>query len=380
MSTTEASHPSTSPPRSPHDHPEPSAIPSSLPTDHADGPLLRMPEPEDIPPPPMTKDEEERALNAATAREISREMDALMFTGITPPRHSNGQTATASQPPSSPHMSLPLRGRPSYGQDLPSSPPLGAQELGYVRQRDRAASIPVSPTSTSENHHPLPIPPSVNSMNETPSSPSNNNHPLPPPPPISLRGTSPAQSFSSVDSPYRTPSEFPLPAPSFYNLPSASGSGSLSPGGARTISAAIFKRQLRNPSSPVVEPTQSSLDVSPLVINKRALPSSPRPSSNLAAVDGPGTPRMSSAPYPGATPGADSYLDARNRSGSAAAGPQSFAPSGAQGEDDEYDYISAYVDDDNGPSQDAHRGLGPGAGAGYAQGRYTTNVEQHDNR
>jgi hypothetical protein len=303
----------------------------------------------------MTREEEEKALNAAAAREISREMDALMFTAVSPPRPTVPIQELRTSPPSSPHMSISGRGGPGFGEESTRSPVMSPREPNYMRQRDRTLNVqaqaPAVPPPASDQEDSIPSAQSQSPVSDSRPMTSSN-QPLPLPPTISLRGTSPAQSFTSVDSPYRTPSEFPLaPPPSFYNHPSASGSGTFSSGGTRTISAAAFKRQLRAPSSPAVDNIQPTLDTSPLVISKRGLPGSPRPSPRLGPSEGLGMQRISSAPSPN-FPGSEGYPDPRNRSVSGMARPDSVAQ---PGDDDEYDYISAYVDDHSGSSPDTHR-------------------------
>ncbi|KAI0687095.1 Eisosome component PIL1-domain-containing protein [Cytidiella melzeri] len=367
----------TSPPRSPHDQPQVPEIPSSPTAGHVTAtqhPISSYAEPDNNASQSATTEDEEKALNAAAAREISREMDALMFTAVAP---SRPPMSRAPPPPDSPHVSLPARG--GLSEDPAGSSPVSPRESSYMRQRDRASSIPASGASMSDYDHPLPPPKPQSPAGDVQSTPSAVSPFMPPPPTIALRGASPAHSFMSTDSAYRTPSEFPLaPPPAFYNHPSASGSGSFSPGGARTISAAAFKRQIRNPTSPVADANQPSTDVSPLVINKRGLPGSPRPPPRLGYDDGSGTQRVSSAPGP-LNPGPDGYVDSRYRSVSGSTRPQSVAPSGDQGDEDEYDYISAYVDDNSGSSPETHRGLSPAVG-GYGQGRYATHLEQEDIR
>ena len=268
-----------------------------------------------------------------------------MFTGVSPPRPNNTQTVYTSSPPAEPR-SLPSPTRRSVPEETAASPTLSAREPAYVRHRDRAPSNPVSPTASSDQSHAIPPPPPPTS--ETLSATSENNS-MAPPPTISLRGTSPAQSLTSLDSSFRTPSEFPLPPPApFYQHPSASGSGSLTSGGVRTNNAAAFKRQLRKPSTPPTDGPPA--DVSPLNISKRGLPGSPRPSPQFGPSDG-GMQRLSSAPGPYGS----GFEGQQHRSVSASGRPISVAPGGDQGEEDEYDYISAYVD--NGPtSPDTHRG------------------------
>lgn len=297
--------------------------------------------------------DEEKALNAAAAREVSRELDALMFNS---PLKAAESPVPAQRPdplevPDRPFVRRYAPRRSSLGGDSITSPASVRNETSFTRERDRSA-VTSSPTSSL-----APNSPTVSSSHghsadghDAPSQP-----PAPaalPPPPI------PSTTSSSASStPFRTPlSEFPAPRGpgSFYNLPSASASGGISPSGARTISAAAFKRQLRSPSSPP-PPDAPQASTSPLVVNKRA-PGSPLPTPRLQ----PGEPlqRVSSAPDP--------------RRASAA--PFGSHQEGEHQEEDSYDYISAYMDD--GPtSAGSGHGQGQGQGQGYELGRFATNLE-----
>ncbi|KAI0338384.1 hypothetical protein BDW22DRAFT_709989 [Trametopsis cervina] len=373
----------TTPPHSPRNEAQGSAASPYSPTQYELAPqpvAPHFPEPEHVAPPaPMTKEEEEKAANAAAAREVSRELDALMFSSpLGPPRSAD---APPPQPPSSPPASISSRGRPSLGGDAPASPATSASaEPVYVRQRNRGSSIPGSTQSRSDQDHDGR---SIQSQPPVSDGLIAQDYGAPqslPPPHISLRGSFPAQSFASTETPYRTPSEFPLPPPpSFYNLPSASASGGLSPGGGRTVSAAIFKRQLRAPSSPPpADASQGQSEVSPLVIAKRGLPGNPRPGPRLEPPNASGMQRVSSAPSP-VGPGPDGQPDPRYRSVSGAARPLSVARPGEQVEDDEYDYISAYVDSYSAHSPDTQHPP-PSSAGGYDQGRFATNLEQEQSR
>lgn len=322
-------------------YPQPTHLPHTL-TEHAAAPST-PPAPE-IPPVSTAKtpEEEEKDLNAAAAREVSRELDALMFSSPLKPAEPVASRPDPLQVPAPPFARrfTPSRSSLSLGSDQLTSPT--RTEASYVRERDRSPSVVASPTSATA-HSPTSSVPSH-------SADGHDTAPLAPPPSISLppRIPSPAPSSTST-TPFRTPMEFPGPAPPFYNLPAMSGSGSFQPGGTRTISAAAFKRQLRSPSSP--PPDAQDPGTSPLIVKKR-MPGSPLPPS--ARLQEPhGMQRVSSAPDP------------RNRVASATYGAR---PESTAGEEDHYDYISAYVDD---PPPEH----GQGNASGYGQGRFATNLD-----
>jgi hypothetical protein len=313
-------------------------------------------------------EDDETSLNAAAAREVSRELDALMFSS---PLKSPEPSASRPDPLKVPDPPFVRRLTPSRSSlaGEPSMSSSARNELTYVRERDRSSTG--SPTSPTSYRSPL--------ATSTVSRSADGHEPLPPPPPISLppRGASPAPS-SSTATPYRTPLEFPAPPTgpgSFYSLPSASGSGSLSLGGgngARTISAAAFKRQLRNPSQPPIG--DRSPDTTSLAA-KRRLPSTPLPAHRLQP--GEMQQRVSSAPD-SARPTVDVHDDGRNRSSSATystrqshdVGPAGHDEGeGDHGEDDHYDYISAYADEAADPSS-AQATLGS-----HSDARYSADVD-----
>ncbi|PSR77162.1 hypothetical protein PHLCEN_2v8027 [Hermanssonia centrifuga] len=325
----------------------------------------------------LRPEEEERALNAAAAREVSRELDALMMSS--PPRPIEPLTPPVS---ASLNSSLPFSGRgvAPRGVSLRDGPPSPASlpnDSNYLRERDRSGSIPTSPISDSGRTTAQlqqafrPVSPPGHEEREQ--------QPLIPPPSLSFpaRSTSPSVSTVSTGTPYRTPPEYPMQPTgpgSFYNLPAVSGSGSFSPTG-RTITAAAFKRQIRNPSTPTVEGNQP--DTSPLIVKKRPLPSSPYPGQRVQP-DYAGTPRIPSASAPGGT-GQGVGSDWQNRSSPMAA-PRSSQEDGRgsvhereQAEDDDYDYISAYVD--NPPHSGSPTDNRQMSSAGYNHGQFATNLE-----
>ena len=155
-------------------------------------------------------------------------------------------------------------------------------------------------------------------------------------------------------------------AGSLYGLgPSATGSAtSFIPGQAapRTISAAAFKRQVRQPTTPLTGPGESDggmADTSPLHVKKR-LPTSPYPGG-----DGQ---RVPSAPV-SSTNLQEGGGDGQYRPMSATHAPQQYQGYAAPGdyygqrptsqyqgdpnhEDDNYDYLSAYMTNDSGHGEE----------------------------
>ncbi|GJE91333.1 hypothetical protein PsYK624_074820 [Phanerochaete sordida] len=286
------------------------------------------------PPVPTSPEEEEKALNAAAAREVSRELDALMFSSPlkTPEQPKLAQRPDPLEVPDRTFVRRYTPSRSSLGGDSVTSPTSLRNELPYVRERDRTATA--SPTSSVPPHSPTVSSSHGHDADDQAAASQ-------PPPSIALPPPSmPSPAISSnASTPFKTPlSEFPAPVKgpgSFYNLPSASASGGIGPNGPRTISAAAFKRQLRSPSSP--PPAEAAqANVSPLNVHKRV--PVPRLDDPMA--------RVSSAPDP--------------------ARPASIA-SGHQ-EEDSYDYISAYMDEDPGSGQSQ----------GYGSGRFATNLESRD--
>ncbi|KAF7800083.1 hypothetical protein EIP86_011326 [Pleurotus ostreatoroseus] len=317
--------------------------------------------------------QDEKALNAAAAREVSRELDALMFSppgtypGSAPPAPS---APPAALQPRVSSYSLPRVPAPRAEsiRDNTTSPPLSPPtsphiESSYVRERDRSPSIPpASPVSDVHRspvlqHSPPKLDTPTSSLDGRTGAPSSIS--LPP-----IRSMSPTYSSISGSTPYRTPAEFPATPPvgpgSFYNLPSLSGSGTL-PSSGKTVSAALFRQKMRAATNPPAAPDldNSSMrsppaEVSPLNVKKRALPSSPRPqdaSDASTAYEPPSTLRPSDG----------------------APRPDSMARSSMHSErgayDDTYDYISSYVDD---PASGDERRVST---AGYGQGQFATNLD-----
>lgn len=298
---------------------------------------------------------DENSLNAAAAREVSREMDALTFS---PP--SADRTSSSSLEPPPPSVQNVTAAGASVSADLlpvaTSQPGRDMpDEAGYQIQYTASNSIP--------------------------------------PPQISLSDRS-VSSFSNTGSSYRNPLESPLRTPREYisalgnrspttgstnkstsSLPSAP----LAPG-KRTIPAAAFKRTSPRIMSDSGSPVGSigPADTTPLAFKKRTLPSSPYPQRQQTPSREPSVSNLSN-PVPAPTPSAD---PAHRRVPSSV--PQNTFPD----EDDQFDYIAAYVnnmgaDTDSGsPSGEDYGRLGQPrvlnespTSSGYGRGRFTTNLE-----
>ena len=277
-----------------------------------------------VPTPPQyyatAEPEDEGALNAAAAREVSREMDALMYSPpvAPPPRSTSLIPAPLSIPPVVPPPAPPF----SDSLSPPQSP--------FARKRNGSPGSPTASRSSAEHPSPTNVSPSPRVLS-TPSSPTQQAF-LPPPPNISL---SPSSSPSLSSAPFRTPPELPAnpsPNPSQRTLPippvgsSPAKTPPLPPPGSRTISAAAFRRPVPRIGTDTLS---GSPDVSPLSIKKRDLrgsPYSPRTGSPFGS-----TPSLPSAQAP--------------------AVPTPPQPQATQ--EDEFDYISAYYgsegDESGGP-------------------------------
>ena len=317
---------------------------------------------------PTLDPDEEKALNAAAAREVSRELDALTFS---PPHPSAPSNPSVQPTPSSPSHPLPPPPPPlaiaSMNAPSPSSPRQtdspSHSTSPFTRNRDRqgtspAPGSPVEPLAPRRSSSPNILSPNLAS--------SPIHDPQVPPPSISLPPPAPLSSPQSdsnfgTPQPYRTPPEYPTVGLG----PSPSTSPNLSfsrphvtpppppPSGVRTISAAAFRRpQNRVPSegSFSAGSAPSAVDTSPLSFKKRGLPSSPyalRPAGHGSSAS-----LSQSQPLP--------------------VSPAQAQSPPAVAEDDQFDYISAYANE-----TDDHQ---PSKGEGFASGRYATNLETSELR
>ncbi|GBE84463.1 hypothetical protein SCP_0604420 [Sparassis crispa] len=299
-------------------------------SDHPPSPRVPLPE------------HDNQSLHAAAAREVSRELDALMLNGATP------RAPSPLLPPQAPFSRRAVSPRPEMenSSSQPTSP-----RLEYIRERSRAMSSSASsgdptghisePRFTGERDAPLPAPGIKVSNIPSPTSSSISTNPYRASP-----EHSPAVGTSQ-------------PTSSFYNLSAVSGSNPVLGTGARTIPASAFRRP-RAPTSPATDSGGSSgaaTDISPLVVKKRPLPPSPHPAA-------PGV-RIPSAPF--TSQYTQSAVDPRFRSVSAEPGPggglashqtvpaqpPSYGEVQGAEEEDEYDFVGAYAQSSHPPP--AHR-------------------------
>jgi hypothetical protein len=269
-------------------------------------------------PAPVEDPDDERALNAAAAREVSRELDSLMYQPPAPiPRDPSPQPLAPPTPTTPPTIHTSPR------SSIDSVPPAS---LPFARTRGRVSGPPPVPRTSSERPSPTNGPPSP-LVSSTPSSPAQRAQ-LPPPSIVLARPSSP--SLTSLGNPsFRTPPELPpslSPASSQRSLPQPQGlpfaPGKSSPGtrqGSGMISVAAFRRPVARTgpgSEPIVTGSSQDSTTSPLSVRKKDLrgPHTPRMSGTMGPMSSP----------PGAQPPELSLS------------PQELHP------EDEFDYISAY--------------------------------------
>ncbi|KAH7915522.1 hypothetical protein BJ138DRAFT_1122565 [Hygrophoropsis aurantiaca] len=305
----------------------PSPEPRASPLPPSEGRKIpRIPPPSlDVEPPPISAErsdeDDERARNAAAAREVSREMDALAFNGLQAQAQAQSQSQYPAQPTwaTQSQQELPSQSRsqsPPYQQQQPAYSQ-GPFQQQYLQSHTSPPPSPLAPPNAPFSQRATsPRPPSqILAPSVSPRIPQSD---MPRP---QLGAISPPGSN------YRTPPEYPKPFSSPLMAKSTSSLTSPNPNGPRTISAAAFRRpQARTPSG-----TEGPADTSPLMLRKRG-EGSPLP---------PPPPQI-----------------------------QAERPVSGAGEDGEFDYISAYT---NGPA-DEEQGP-PQAPSGYGQGRFATDLD-----
>ncbi|KAG6835375.1 hypothetical protein H0H93_002039, partial [Arthromyces matolae] len=280
-----------------------------------------------VPPPVFDPAEDERMLNAAAAREVIREMNSI------PPVAQNTSGYGTLPNISTNEALIP----PVTSYNTAPSPNPDSPILPYPSH-----STPPSTYSQPTQQSPYPDQQQARRPSYDSASRRSNDEP-PRLPPIATQASSP------YSTPYSAPApgEYPRGIGAFPTKSSSSLNPVQGPPGARTISAAAFKRPQRMASGDV----QSAGDVSPLSISKKRLPNSPYP------------------------PARDSSPGRRSRSGSPA--PPAPAPSQALPPvptEEEYDYLSAYVDTGL-PEHEAADPGQRGRRVGYVEGRYSTNLD-----
>ena len=279
------------------------------------------------PPPPFPDEDldDERALNAAAAREVSRELDSLMYQ---PPATISRDPSPQPLAPATPTTPPVIHTSPRTSID--SAPPASSP---FSRAHGRVSGSPPVPRTSSERPSPTNSPPSPLGAS-TPSSPVQQAQ-LPPPSIVIGQPSSPSlTSLNNNNSSFRTPPELPpspSPVSSQRSLPQAQGvpfALGKSPPAARQgsgmISAAAFRRPAARTASgsgtgsdPLVTGSPRDMDISPLSIRKKEL----RSSLN--------TPRMSGTMSP------MSSLPSTQPPEPASSSPEPH-------HEDEFDYIAAY--------------------------------------
>ncbi|KAF8839041.1 hypothetical protein BDN67DRAFT_932857 [Paxillus ammoniavirescens] len=294
---------------------------------------------------------DERARNAAAAREVSRELDALAFSANSPTTGSNYVPPLGPPLPRGPSGYAP-QGHPTYQPQLPIiQTPSPRSRLPYDSNPPSPLAPPNAPfASRSVSPHLQAIP----TRGRSPPSPSLDGRPFPPNSSFGPHGVSPLQAGSSPrpshldvipgrsDSSgsktptHRTPPEYPRHTPPFSSPLMAKSTSSLGGGGApggapRTISAAAFRRQqARSPSGTGNE--LGPADTSPLALRRPSpVPAPPPkgPTRRLSVIN----------PDPPTT------------------------------DDEDFDYIGAYGGGDD-------EGGGKRQSGGYGSGKYVSDLEK----
>ena len=316
--------------------------------------------------PPAGSPEEERVLNAAAAREISRELDALHFGPPSPVALTNipGRSRepspyadrqypghTPSSAPQDQPWPSPSVEHPPYHQPQVPYPGLNTSSP-YANQSSSSPTGPRSPITPPSPRHSLPLP-------------------VLPPIGISVPIIPPSSSPPSSANTYWAPQDFHRSTgPSLESPALNKSTASLTPSptpGTRTIPAAAFRRPQARVATGPLSGGVGMADTTPLLSRKRTLPSSPYPqhrtvpSNESLGNQQPGDPRAQ-----------------RSRSSS----QQLRDPSSTTGEeDDQFDYIAAYVNA-MGSAESGSSGHGaptpatdPSRTAGYGEGRFATDLE-----
>ncbi|KAJ3507334.1 hypothetical protein NLJ89_g6364 [Agrocybe chaxingu] len=397
-----------------------------------------------VPPPVFNPEEEEKALNVAAAREITLELEAIKNSSPTTshlpasprplPRSPTESTTDRGRPvnalnvpqnytsntsrdpsphsplspPSapfakrsvSPHPYADLNSGPSanyappqytpaqsYAQSYQATGPYGSPPntnispaQAYAQSYQASHSQPQLP----EPHSPTSnLPPRLQALNQSmenqvpprfhgsrTSPPATATQASPRFPPGNSSPIPPSMSLPEKDD-LRYPRSLGITSAFSKSNTSLNSASGITPTGARTISASAFRR-----------PRGASTDNVAGDPFKKSLPSSPYPTrdrepSGLSVASTAGTTGAGLGPV--ATNGYGSSLAAPAPVGGGV-GPRPLSTAGE--DEDEYDYIGAYVHSNPnspmkaefGPGADAPVG-GPGRGGGYAEGRFATDLE-----
>ena len=345
-----------------------------------------------IPPHTLSREDEERELNAAAAHEVSREMDALTFNPPVPPKIHGSSQEGSPDPSAVQHSRGPGFGGSPGPELAPLAPPSApfAHRSPSPRPTMDSSMVPLYPGTSPSTMTPA----QIYAQSHSPSSTTEG---------ISLEHSTavtygprlntavtpvthmhdevaPRSSPLASQPPYQTPPDYQRSG-SVGNSPTPnpkSISSTNLPPGPRTISAAAFKR----PQPRMLSGELPVMDTSPLSLKKR-LPSSP----HLQQRDPSPMSRSISLPLPPPenSTGNQDYNGRQQKQG---------------GElEEDYDYLSAYVNSgtledagslgplrianeaDEGDSHRAQYGhdhnhdQGRGRG-GYGDGRFATDLEE----
>ena len=339
---------------------------------------------------------DERSLNALAAREIGRQMEAS--SPLSPPSRPFAGRKSVSPRPSFTNEAPP---HPTGG-GLAGSPPPPPPPPAYFTNPTLARELAPSPE-------------------------------LPPPPPRPVNTFAHSESTDSADDAYRTPPDYlrnpstaPSPSVTPASLPQVPqvtptlSSPPSTPTTTKKITAAAFRRQgmralssntnlgddsTRQDSlsvgfrpSPGRSPSRERGDgenrggspemiVTPLNLRKKTLPAVPGISTDRLggprSLGASGTPRSISSPFPGLKPDED-QPHGPGKTFRSSNSPESRPRESMPGGDDDFDYLTPYLDEEenrqtgnpnaNGMTNDHGRARGPGNN-GYGSGRFTTRLE-----
>lgn len=344
---------------------------------------------------------DERSLNALAAREISKQME-MSGSPLSPPSLPFAGRKSVSPRPSFSSEIPPSTNSSRFDQILPPLPPPQPQFTDLPQNRN------VTPTPTSPQ----------------------------PPPPFPTGALSHSTSMDSamadstqLDDPYHTPPEYirnpsTPPSPSMTQappliIPQISPNLSSSPSTPTTmkkISAAAFRRPGMKAGAGLTgdSPRQDSLSmgfrrspgrspsreigddknvagipdniIGPLNLKKKILPAVPEPPTNpLSGPRDQGAPRSVSSPFPSLRT-SEEPPSGPGREPPLSSSPESQRQESTTGGDEEFDYVSMYMNEDQRRQSAAYMGGtngydhgegGPGTGPhGYGSGRFATRLDQ----
>ncbi|PFH49461.1 hypothetical protein AMATHDRAFT_63163 [Amanita thiersii Skay4041] len=349
----------------------------------------------------MSPEEEERALNVAAAREITREMETLRFSH--PKRDSLPQSVhstvtdlaeiSSGNNPGNRHSSAAVSGASDDGPAgirrepsplLPPSAPFSRRAISPRPSTERfGQSSPISGTHPLQTLHPYQLPPSYDQASSehlprmaTASAPEQQQQ----------QRVTPTQTYRTPPEYTRSSSVSPISVSVSRSTGSSINSNNASPvpSGTRTISAAAFKRAApRKGSSATASVSEMERRNLPGSLSfSHSFSQSQSQSQPQSPVQQPQSPLIPGLGPPGAAAASRGRANSDSR-------PLPMPPS-AQQDEDEFDAYYRYTDDyDNGPPHSHVRQPGYGNGNAaevgrgggerttdyYREGRFVTNLE-----